>query len=552
MSSSQSYNLNTLITTYNGQDPQGELTEQNLATSLASSAQAKLINVKLPFGTNLTPAKGDGSTDDTVAINAMVQYVKSNNLDGLYFPSSAGYYMIQGQDNNDTVYYSANGGIVITSPMRIVLHPNAVLKAITGNQVGYRVLNIKDTSNVYIEGGSIIGERDTHIGTTGQFGHGIYVSRCTNVHISKITITNCWGDSLCIGGLDGDTSGYSQDIFLHQVIARNSRRQGLSLVSAKRVYINNCEFSQINGSDPQSGIDIESNTNYPINEDIFISKCKFNQNTNNDIVIANNVNNVIIDGCISTGAINASISVGNNITVNGLQIINNIIDMTNSTTGANGIGLGSGNDVIIKGNIIKNIPSTSGNGINIQGALDGIKISENTIAFCAYGIGIYGTATNMSILNNRIHDTTNHAIYPYVRITDSEIIGNSIYNFSAHGIFARLTRCTVNQNKFRNGQWSGLSGDSLLNCIISENSFIDLGKAAYATANASIELQGTTADNFIFGNYVRNSITGHIAVRDSGTPSTPNVVSKNNLRYNTVGSVLNLNASDISDGNLTL
>lgn len=72
LDTSMAQNFQTIDDTLGGHDAQ-----------LASIA-LQGINVKAPFGTNLTPAKGDGVTDDTASLDAIHNYAKQNNIDVLY------------------------------------------------------------------------------------------------------------------------------------------------------------------------------------------------------------------------------------------------------------------------------------------------------------------------------------------------------------------------------------------------------------------------------------------------------------------------------------
>lgn len=505
-----------------------------------------LVNVKYP-PLGYTSAKGDGVTDDTVAINAIVQYIKTNKLGGLYFPQSTGSYMINGTGASPLGYI--DGGIIIDSSMQIVLHPNATLQCITGTKQGYSIINVQNTSNVLVQGGNIVGDRTTHGATGGEFGFGIGVYHCKNVKIRDVIITDCWGDGICLYSID--VAKYNEDIWIDNVITRNNRRQGMSIVSGIRVYVDGSEFSNTNGTPPQSGIDIESDTGFTIPQDIFISNCKFNNNTSFDICMGSNAKNVEITNNVLSGCNSISIDVGAGVTVEGLVVDGNIISM--GISGVHGIyssGVISG--AIINENIITNMPTTDGVAIGLGAASIGVTISNNNLSMCSYGIFFNGaSSSHISINNNKIHDVRSHGIYPIVALLDSDIINNDFYGLATHGIFARMTNCLISNNTFKDAQNSGIT-DIPSKCTISNNIFIDMGKGNYASAWASIDFTGVTADNFVFGNRVRNAITGHIGIRDSGTPTTPNIVSKNDLRYAVAAQVLSLNAADINDGNFTL
>ena len=108
-------------------------------------------------------------------------------------------------------------------------------------------------SNVNIHGnGSIIGDRHTHTGKDGEWGMGIRLHGARNVMVSGITIADCWGDCIYIGG-------DSKIIQIADCQLRGSRRQGISITKANGITISNCKIENISGTNPQYAIDIEPN-----------------------------------------------------------------------------------------------------------------------------------------------------------------------------------------------------------------------------------------------------------------------------------------------------
>lgn len=108
-------------------------------------------------------------------------------------------------------------------------------------------------SNVRIHGkGSIAGDRKAHTGTEGEWGMGIRMDGSRNVTVSGLTIADCWGDCIYIGG-------NSRNIQISDCRLSGSRRQGVSIVKADSVTIAGCTIANISGTNPQYAIDIEPN-----------------------------------------------------------------------------------------------------------------------------------------------------------------------------------------------------------------------------------------------------------------------------------------------------
>lgn len=195
-------------------------------------------------------AKGDGVKDDTAAIqNALYSH------DSVYIP--AGEYLID-----------ADVSLKPKSNQVLTLSPDAVLKA-KPTATGYNnVIYIDGVNNVTVTGGQIIGDRHQHLGSSGEWGHGIFVrGGATNIFISDMHISDCWGDAIEIGGVLGEAP--DDGVVIDNVIADGNRRQGLSITNAVNVVVKNSVFKNTSGTLPEAGIDIEPNYGC-VTEDIHI------------------------------------------------------------------------------------------------------------------------------------------------------------------------------------------------------------------------------------------------------------------------------------------
>lgn len=118
---------------------------------------------------------------------------------------------------------------------------------------GCYILQVKNQSNIYINGlGTLYGDKMTHLGTDGEWGHGINIIGSHNVVIDSFRVMNCWGDCVYIGGK-------SSKVELKGCEFSNGRRQGISITSANNININNCLIRDVEGKRPQYAIDLEPN-----------------------------------------------------------------------------------------------------------------------------------------------------------------------------------------------------------------------------------------------------------------------------------------------------
>lgn len=107
--------------------------------------------------------------------------------------------------------------------------------------------------NINIEGnGTIIGDKHTHTGTEGEWGMGINLKGAVNATVSGLTIKDCWGDCIYVGG-------NSRNVLIEKCKLDHGRRQGISITKANGVTIRNCTITNVSGTNPQYAIDIEPN-----------------------------------------------------------------------------------------------------------------------------------------------------------------------------------------------------------------------------------------------------------------------------------------------------
>lgn len=246
-------------------------------------------------------AKGDGSTDDTTAIQNCINACASAGDGYVYFPK--GTYMI-----------NAVTSLTLPSNIRIVLEPQAVLKVIPNNATTYSVFKINNVSNVFIEGNgaTLLGDRSTHTtapawaastaytvnqqvnangyiyqcatagtsGTTSPIGTGngvtdgtvvwnyvysgengmmVNITGSSNIFISNLICKNGWGDGFYVGG-----STNCENVFLTNCYADGNRRNGISITNCKTCIVLGGEYKNTSGTDPQFGIDVEPNANCTI------------------------------------------------------------------------------------------------------------------------------------------------------------------------------------------------------------------------------------------------------------------------------------------------
>ena len=191
----------------------------------------------------------DNKVKNLIALTDENIYNEVTILEGTYVVSIA-------ELNTAVLYPNSNTKINLLGTLQLT--PNSI--------ASQRIIALSSVENVTIIGtGSIIGDKNSHIGEGEGACEGIRIGYAKNITIQGIEISNWWTDGIYIGG-SGSQSPVSRDNVTSDILIRglkihDCRRQGISVTKAQTLTIEQCEIYNISGTPPQAGIDIEPNTN---------------------------------------------------------------------------------------------------------------------------------------------------------------------------------------------------------------------------------------------------------------------------------------------------
>lgn len=273
--------------------------EQVLTSSMEEvyTPRPNLYNrVKSRITGRVTPvmfgARGDGIADDTAPIQYAINYAAKHHISEVRIPAGTYNINITGHNSVGKIlsidgephYFDMIGaGIMAKSGVDIILDKEAILQAIPSDLAEYAVVYIGEQENVILEGGTIIGDLDKHLGTTGQQGMCVWIQSSSNITIKNCDISKGWGDCIDVGcKWDNDIpygSNRSRNVTIKNCKLHHSRRQGISAVGCEGLLVKDCEIYNIEGDAPQAGIDLEVNfKDYPNRNCLFegldIHDCK--------------------------------------------------------------------------------------------------------------------------------------------------------------------------------------------------------------------------------------------------------------------------------------
>lgn len=212
---------------------------QNSDLIAATSAPSGSYNIQnsLPSG-----YVKDGTKDYTSYIQAAL-----NKYSNIVFPG----FPIMVNDNGLIV--GSNKTITFLDGSKLVLKPTS--------KSSYTILKVDRATNVTLIDPYVVGDRNKHIGTSGEHGTGIGIYSSSDVTVVNPTAIDCWGDGMYVGRY----TTVNKNIVITNAFLKNNRRDGISITSVDGLKLDKCYAGYNQGTLPMAGINFEPNT---INDEI--------------------------------------------------------------------------------------------------------------------------------------------------------------------------------------------------------------------------------------------------------------------------------------------
>lgn len=279
------------------------INRQNADNAINSTLQT--IEDSIYYDVKLGGAVGDGVTDDTAALTAIMAAHK-------YVRFTAGNYKV--------VEVPLNSGNVI------LMDDDA---KITYSNHAFLIDTIHDVS---IKGNGSVLTFDTNTAHT-EYQHAIAVLSSYNIYIENLNIKDCSGDGVYCGAMSGDPNSY--DVFIDNVVIDGAYRNGISLCDCNDISVNACDIKNTSGTNPQFGVDIEPNTTGNA-WNITITNCKFSGNVGGTYANATGAQRVIFANNVSTDLTSTYIDLNDSCVIDGCIFKSRIVIKTPpNTTGTN-------------------------------------------------------------------------------------------------------------------------------------------------------------------------------------------------------------------------
>ncbi len=164
-----------------------------------------------------------------------------------------------------------------TKNKRIIFEPGVVVRAKKGAfpKTNHSLFTLYHPENVDIEGYGATLKMNKSEYRTGEWRHALIILGGRNITVKGLTIRDSGGDGVNIhpGG-----KKYSENITIEDVFSTNNRRNAMTVISGKNVWVRNSEFSYSSGTKPESGIHLEPEKYGQELTNINFKNCKIHHN----------------------------------------------------------------------------------------------------------------------------------------------------------------------------------------------------------------------------------------------------------------------------------
>jgi hypothetical protein len=183
---------------------------------------------------------GDGNTDQTSAIQAMLNNVKYRNI---FFPKANASYRIK--------------SIRVPSNTTLTFEEGTVVEGLGTLGATEKMIYLYDVANIIIRGYGVTFKDHRENYTTGQHRHIFSLEGVINVLVEGMAANDSGGDGFYVGA--ATYTKVSENVRIINVTANNNRRHGMAITTAKNLDITNVVMTNTNGEGPQAGINMETN-----------------------------------------------------------------------------------------------------------------------------------------------------------------------------------------------------------------------------------------------------------------------------------------------------
>jgi parallel beta-helix repeat protein len=223
--------------------------------SFSALANSGMIDAK-DFG-----ASGDGSTDDTSALQAAIDAAAKAKQKLTIPPGN--YLVTRSLQARSGLAIWAFGATLVTS-----------IADLGNSGLNVPTLNIDGVRNVEVSGLAIDGQKSLYPHT--EYKAGICINNSSAITIEDCDLYDCKGDGLiCFSQSPGQRN---RNIVVRNTTCRRNYRLGCAITDLTRGRFLDCVFAKSLGTSPMAGVDIEPDRDSAWISDIEFHRCQFSGN----------------------------------------------------------------------------------------------------------------------------------------------------------------------------------------------------------------------------------------------------------------------------------
>jgi hypothetical protein len=484
------------------------------------------VNVKW-FG-----AKGDGVTDDRVAIKAAIDAVNTIGGGVVFFPTGT---YVTSQDTPSADWVTIPSGVTLKGENV----QTTIIKTKVAPADNYAAIFSRGTINAGIENMTLQGYKAAAPGAAGNYGIGVYLQGTTNFVGRNLILKDFWFDGF--SEADNTNGVVSRDNLWENILATGNRRQGGTITASDGTTVRNSVFELTGGASPEAGMDVEPNSSESV-MNLRIEGCRFSNNTGNGLYL-NLGSGITITNVVITDA------TANNNGVSGVQLQGatdvSIVNLVTTTNTLNGLGITTSTNITSSGgeysynvnvgirvsNHSRNISLTGGashnngdHGIELGASASGVAMGVVIDGLHSHSNG--GDGINLrgvgNVVSNCLVDRNNKHGIDLISQDHGIIIGNQVSENSqlTHNTYSgivlsdssswnRIDDNTIAWSRIYNDGVAQAGGASTVTISANSSAVDDI----YNTLEIVVSTNSTT--------FQTNTITDYVAATKVVTVSTP-------------------------------
>ena len=144
---------------------------------------------------------------------------------------------------------------------------------------------------------------------------GLDFTGCERIRVEGLRIESTGGDGIYIGATKNKP--YCKDVVIRDVTCHDNHRQGISVITAENLLIENCTLTGTGGTAPEAGIDFEPNNSNERLVNCVMRNCYVEGNAGDGILLylrplskETQPVSIVVENCLIRGGGHAGIAVG--------------------------------------------------------------------------------------------------------------------------------------------------------------------------------------------------------------------------------------------------